>query len=434
MINSIDDKFFNERRQGKIQQLGYDEIVTSAARTDSCNYCLQRNEVEAILASIEPLNWTTRWYSSSDDDIDRNLIEAFTAGIRRKLMSDCCPDEDRLLRINDDGTIEQSNDGGDTWIEAGSVDDPRKQTPLYPPLPGDDDDEKKCAAANNTLAYFQQIYTEMADKQTEGATLLEIIGAAIAVFLIIISAPAIAFLGPFLLEVAAEIFTITGAVWKSAIQACDDAVFCLFFCHVQSDASYSDDDVEALLIDVAASGMDEKCIVFYTKMIKVLQSKGMTNAARTALGGTRSCDDCHCGEWCLTVDLTDNDGGLTVDPRYGYGTYVSSTGWQTTDLGGGNASATLLLDITVSGLTRVIVGVAGGGNLAVQSYDLMTNYIYAIPFTTNPVDSGPITGSFTGPMFFNPSSDTAHGSSVTLTSIEIRGTGTPPTLTGWTAC
>lgn len=312
----MSDKYFNERKSGKIQQFGYDEIIVDPLSTDSCNYCLQRNEVEALLAAIEPLRWKTRWYSASNVDLNQDLIEAFSDGLRWKLMNDCCANEDRIVRVNDNGTIEVSTDGGSSFHPADGTDDSRVTTPTSPALPGDDDSAKKCLGANSVTTWVLTQALEMSNKQTAGGTLLEIIGAAIAVFLLVIAAPAIAFIGPFLVEVVGQIIAAGGSTWYAAMSACADEFNCLVFCVIESDASFTEADCDDLLSRIDGSSMGDSCKRFYSSQVKILRSKGLTNAARGGYGGSRSCDGCSCAP-CDLFEIGNIEGNTAFGTDLG---------------------------------------------------------------------------------------------------------------------
>lgn len=92
---------------GKTVQLNYDAI--RAQSEDKCLFCLSRQQIMALLAIIEPLGWTKRWYSLEDTPIDKDWIEDFYAQLATELMTDHCDLETMLTTINENITTINEN-------------------------------------------------------------------------------------------------------------------------------------------------------------------------------------------------------------------------------------------------------------------------------------------------------------------------------------
>jgi len=78
----------NRKYVGKTVMLNYDAIL--AEPTDSCLFCLTRQQQMALIGLIEPLAWTKRWYSLTDTPIDQDVIDDFYAQLEANLMTDAC--------------------------------------------------------------------------------------------------------------------------------------------------------------------------------------------------------------------------------------------------------------------------------------------------------------------------------------------------------
>lgn len=68
--------------------LNYDAI--RAEPTDSCLFCLNRQQQMALIAILEPLGWKTRWYSPANASIDTDWLADFVAQLETELMTDHC--------------------------------------------------------------------------------------------------------------------------------------------------------------------------------------------------------------------------------------------------------------------------------------------------------------------------------------------------------
>ena len=75
---------------GKTVQINYDEIIAQADET--CLFCLTRAQQMAIIAILEPLGWTKRWYSPTGVAITKDFVEDFLAQAEARIMTDVCQD------------------------------------------------------------------------------------------------------------------------------------------------------------------------------------------------------------------------------------------------------------------------------------------------------------------------------------------------------
>lgn len=57
---------------------------------DTCLFCLTKQQVAYLLASLEPARWPTRWYSPTDQPIDEDWLDNVFSALEVELMTDHC--------------------------------------------------------------------------------------------------------------------------------------------------------------------------------------------------------------------------------------------------------------------------------------------------------------------------------------------------------
>src|SRR5262245_7852187 len=67
---------------------------------DRCLFCLTKQQVAYLLASLEPARWKTRWYSPTDQEIDTDWLDAVFSALEVELMTDHCNIDEVLTEIN----------------------------------------------------------------------------------------------------------------------------------------------------------------------------------------------------------------------------------------------------------------------------------------------------------------------------------------------
>lgn len=288
---------FFDRGNNKAIILGYDEIIASPNSVKSCLYCLQQNEVEALIAVLEPLEWVTRWFSETNAFIDPNVVYNFSAVIQGKLMNGCCGDIP-LTRFTADGTFQESDDGGITWFDALS-DDPRNGTIGFPPVAGDDGDDKKCAGANSLVTYFKNAQISIKNAKDAEASAADI-SAIIVGILIVVGVITGGWMFAFIGELIALIYAnLTAAEWDAAFTTDTwQKLVCIFFDNMQDDASFTLAGWETVIGAVEAAGFSSTAVDFLTSTIKALRETGLSNVARSSYGGAL---DCTCSDNCSSI-------------------------------------------------------------------------------------------------------------------------------------
>ena len=284
----------NQRRNWKAIAFPYEHFFPD--NSSECHYCLTDKQAEILRGIIEPLSWSTRWWSDATV-IDQNIIREFRDDIIRRLLMPCC-DDDLIFRWTIDLVLESSDDGGTTWTPA-PEDDPRTNSPQFPPMTGDDGDDKKCIAATG-MAHL--IKTQIADTMTDDMgvyDLQELIrdwtglsinsGANIFQILITIATNQILALGILLIQAA-----LSEPVY--------DTLKCIFYCRMGNDASFTQEQLEQVTSDIGEQ-IGGIATLFLQQLINLLGPVGLTNLARSG-GATEG--DCEACEGCGAPICPDN--------------------------------------------------------------------------------------------------------------------------------
>lgn len=281
----------NQRRNWKGQVFPYDHYLPDDS--PECQYCLTEKQAEILRGIIEPLGWTTRWWSDSDATIDRDTIQAFRDDLIRRLMMSCCGDEaPDQFRWTEDGVLERSTDGGATWTPAPEF-DPRHNSTQFPPVPGDPSPDKKCIAATGMSNLIQlQVGDNLTDDMSR-FTLGELISDWVSTL--------IGTSNPFkaLIVIATnQIFALIIAVLRPALtETVYHLLTCIFYCRMADDLSFDDARVSLVTSDIG-NQIGGIATLFLQQLVNLLGPVGMTNLARSGAATEGDCEDCEC-EPCL---------------------------------------------------------------------------------------------------------------------------------------
>lgn len=242
-------------------------------------------------------NWQRNEEKSGKDcaQVWRGLYEQ----IDWTTMSCCCDDLPVQFRYTVDGVLQRSTDGGTTWEDAPDY-DPRNNSTIFPPMPGDDSPDKKCLAATGAVDLIkQQVGDNLTDDMTR-YTLAQLINDWITTYL--------QSSNPFealMTIIANQIFALVIAVVRPALT---DSVYeilkCIFYCDAADDASVNDTQWAQIRSDITDQ-IGGVAGIFLEHLVYLLGSRGMTNLMRASGATEGDCSTCHCDEtWCLDVDFT----------------------------------------------------------------------------------------------------------------------------------
>jgi len=216
--------------------------------------------------------------------------------------------------------IQQTVDGGTTWVQNDGL-DPRKSDAFrLPPLTGED---AKCLAAGNITDKIKSVldilFASIAAFQAATAVLDVILlflpGAGILIDLILAGAQALFLIGVEALEAA-----MTDEVY--------DQFLCIVYCHIGDDGQMSQAQYISIY-DQVESDIGGLAFVALAYAMNALQAVGMSNAG-TQGESERECDACDCS-WCHTFDFALDDGGFVACDWFGQGDkgeYIAACCWQ----------------------------------------------------------------------------------------------------------
>lgn len=202
------------------------------------------------------------------------------------------------IRFTSDGMMEVSTDGGETWVPATSVNDPRLAIPLAPPLPGDDGETKRCNAAAAGVAYLMNMQADLSAQLGAGIGLTAL-GVAIGIILVaILSGGTALVLIALFAPLAIALVGVTSAAFDAAFDAdVWDRLLCNLFCNASDDGSFSLAGWQLVKLGVLAdeSGLAER---FLYDIINTMGHVGLTNAMRSNPDAVGDCGDCVCVGGC----------------------------------------------------------------------------------------------------------------------------------------
>jgi hypothetical protein len=299
----------NERRHWKAMLFPYDVFIPD--ESDECQYCLTEKQAEYLRGLLEPAGWATRWWSD-ETPIDQDKIEQFRDDLIRRLMMSCCGgDFGIIFRWTEDGVLQSSDDGGETWTDD-PTEDPRNSSPTFPPMAGSDGDDKKCLAATGMVALIKEQVGDQLTDDMSRYTLGQLITDWVTT-LIQSSNPFQA-----LLTIAAnQIFALVISVLRAALtDTVYDLLLCIFYCHMEDNATFTQEDIDLIRSDIGDQ-IGGVATLFLQQLIFLLGPIGMTNLARAGGATTGDCSSCDCN--CFGEDCV---GGWSVR----FGTPLAASG------------------------------------------------------------------------------------------------------------
>lgn len=272
------------------------------------------------LALIDLLGMATWWYNwqRSPGTDAKQTADAWRDKLNLPELEECmsCCPEPTNRRYNEDGILEVSYDGGDTWTPAPELDD-RFSGTIAPPLSGTDGSEKACIAAASAEEYVKQNLIESLET---GATFAEIntVGVAIVALL------GVTGIGLLIAGLAAAIFVAGVAAVQAAFTAEVWTDFrCLMYCRIEADGSFTVAGWQGVKNDILThfTGIVSAVLYNWVNSVGVV---GLTNAARSGFAASAdcsACDECldsECGDpetvtiGTVTDSFIDGDGYHTL--------------------------------------------------------------------------------------------------------------------------
>jgi len=252
-------------------------------------------EWKAVVAGLlGELRYWFNWERTGDDS------GAQCAAVWKRLydeidwstMSCCCGEFTIIFQWTEDGVLQQSSDGGVTWIDAPEQ-DPRNSSPTYPPVSGESSDDKKCIAATGMTMLIKEGIGDQLTDEMGRYTLLQLIQDWVGTILQT-SNPFQALVN----IVVNQIFALLISAVRAALtEGVYDQLTCIFFCNMEDDLSFTEGEWEAVRSAVL-SEITGIAGVFLEHLVFLLGKIGLTNLARSQAATEGDCSECSCDDNC----------------------------------------------------------------------------------------------------------------------------------------
>jgi hypothetical protein len=201
-------------------------------------------------------------------------------------MSCCCDQPITLFRWTVEGVLQISIDGGETYTDAPEQ-DPRNNSPVYPPVEGASSDEKSCIAATGmSLLIEEQVVGNLTDDMSR-YTLGQLIHDWVTT-LVETSNPFEALINIATNQIFALLISAVRAALTTEVY---HTLTCIFLVNMASDLSFDSVAWEAVRSAIL-SGITGIAGVFLEHLVFLLGAVGLTNLARSQAATEGDCDDC----------------------------------------------------------------------------------------------------------------------------------------------
>lgn len=205
----------------------------------------------------------------------------------------CCPEPTNQY-YDDQGILQVSTDGGVIYTPA--TDDPRMNSPLFPPLPIPPGDDMRCTSANNVIGLLKSNADQLASDAAAWGGITALIAAVGAIVVLLLDIATVGALTPLLLGLVAAMLSGGQTAFAAAMteEIYGNAV-CIVYCHTPDDGVYNQDAWQAIKTEIygTITGIAGK---FLGDQINAMGVAGLNNAARTGVSAGQPCDDCECSD------------------------------------------------------------------------------------------------------------------------------------------
>lgn len=345
-------------------------------RTCLCIPIPDSAEWRAVVAGL--ISELTHWFNYERTGTNEGALcaavwkEIFTE-IDWSNMSCCCDDVVTLYIWTEDGQLEKSTDDGVTYVPA-PENDPRNNSPVYPPTPGEPSSDKKCIASTGMSLLIKEGVGDQLTEDMGRYTLAQLIKDWVGTV--------IETSNPFeaLMQIVAnQIFAL---LISAVIAALTETVYgilqCIFYCHISDDLTFDDEAWELVRADIL-SMIGGVAGLFLEHLVFLLGRVGLTNLARSQAATEGDCSDCNCD---VCADLWDLLPDASI---YHGGTIVSRVGnkirMQSTNVGGTRQQIGLWTGSPSTGCCEVTYEVVSGGYTDFVDYilcgegDIITGFL-----------------------------------------------------------
>jgi len=247
----------------------------------------------------------------------------------------CCYDL-VLNRLTEEGALEISTDGGETWVQ--NPNDPRVTGVALPP-PVMDATHTKCDAATNGGQHFSDFiaaYSESLGAAASVAALALEIAALIAAMLF--APESIPLLLPLLIAAVAAAFDLGQVAWDAYFTSdVHDDILCALACNIGDDGQFTPAQFEGFLADLNSwlpEGVAKGVFISHVRAIGVIGVNNLCSYGSSAEADCSSCacDGCDADNWVPWDDWYDperfergHDDELDVDYINAWSTPVTGS-------------------------------------------------------------------------------------------------------------
>lgn len=208
----------------------------------------------------------------------------------------CCCNETIIFQWTVDGVLQQSTDGGVTWVDAPQS-DPRNNSPVYPPVPDGIYTDMKCAVATGAVNLIREQVGDNLTDDMSRYTLGQLINDWVTT-LIDTSNPFQALINIAVNQIFALIISAVRAALTEDVYA---TLICILVSHMSDDLSFdlsSWEDVRDDITDQIAGVAG----LFLEHLIFLLGVVGLTNLLRSGNAdpdAVSCCPDCSSDQWSI---------------------------------------------------------------------------------------------------------------------------------------
>jgi len=327
------------------------------------------------------------------------------------------------IRYNADcDCVQISPDGGTTWNDSPGS-DPRS-APAYQ-LPARTTTDPKCDAAANMIAYMQSLINADIQYADQVSLATAIVGIIYFIF------PPAAIFEAILIAVGLILAVGSVAIDDAFTPETWDILLCLIYAQLDADGQFDETTLNAFLDSVSDMfpGTVASVISAHSTTMGVV---GWNNAGAK---GDVVGDCVTCSTWCRSYDFTVDPQGFELLLSQPRGEWVDGVGWTAIDFSDSGFNFRLLqitrdftgIEITHANLHYTFEN-GGGGNVE-MSIGSTPEVIFSdsTDYPAGHDGGGDVTEEGVLGIFGVPYAGTGTpGGSFTATSLDLRGTGTPP--------
>jgi hypothetical protein len=297
--------------------------------------CLQiPNDPTWVQTFVGLLAQPTYWFNWDRDAAHsgKELAQYWTKlfdDIDWSTMSCCCTTPQ--IRLNADGSISVSFDGGVTW-QTDNSQDPRYTSPQFPPVTGSDALDIRCKAANSIVRQLKDQQIGYSASIGGASTILGMAALLVGLAVLVFATAGLAtfLIGAFFELAAALLATTSGAY--DALFTDDDWfwILCEVYCKLDSTGQIPASEFINIQSDFDSHFAGNAALTF-SSILGAWQLPGLNNAAKIPTGDNLDCSECDACLTCTQVWSIFGASHGTIDAVTE--TYIECTG---TDPGNGN--------------------------------------------------------------------------------------------------